>query len=58
VITASVPSLTELRHFFLIVNFCSLSGHMSTVEALMASVEFLTPSDVQRSDTSNSICVT
>jgi len=36
-ITASVPSPAELRHFLLIVGFCSLSDHTSKVSAVTAS---------------------
>jgi hypothetical protein len=33
-----VPSPAELRHFFLIVGFCSSSDHTSIASAIMASV--------------------
>ena len=37
-ITALVPSAAELRHFFLIVGFCSLSDHTSIASAVTAPV--------------------
>ena len=37
-ITALVPSAAELRHFFLIVGFCSLSDHTSIASAVTAFV--------------------